>query len=201
LNIEFYILSFQLNTNSEFNIQSSKLVGGRVLVVGVGNVLHGDDGFGVEVAQRLAQRTDLPPGVTVLEVGIGGMAMVQELFTGYSALIVVDAVDRGGAPGTTYLLEAEVPEISELPFEQRQDALSDMHLATPSRAFVLARALGVLPSLVYIFGCQPYSIEEMTIGLSEPVQRAVEPGVERLVGEVYRLTGTDRGATASIGVE
>ena len=160
----------------------------RVLVVGVGNVLHGDDGFGVEVAQRLARRTDLPPGVTVLEVGIGGMTMVQELFNGYSALLVVDAVDRGGAPGTTYLLEAQVPDLGEMPFEQRQDALSDMHLATPSRAFVLAKALGVLPPLVYILGCQPFSIEEMTIGLSEPVERAVEPSVERLVREVYRLS-------------
>lgn len=161
----------------------------KILVVGVGNVLQGDDGFGVEVAQRLARRDDLPPGVTVLEVGIGGMGMVQELFAGYDALVVVDAVDRGGAPGATYLLQAEVPDLTGIPFEQRQDFLADMHLATPSRAFVLAKALGVLPPSVYILGCQPHAIDDLTIGLSEAVEQAVEPSVERLVYEIHRLTG------------
>lgn len=160
-----------------------------MLVVGVGNVLQGDDGFGVEVARRLAQRTDLSPDVTILEVGIGGMGMVQELFNGYSALVVVDAVDRGGAPGTTYLLEVEVPDLTDLPPEQRQDHLSDVHLATPSRAFVLAKALGVLPPSVYMLGCQPGVIDDLVIGLSEPVEQAVGPSVERLVNEVHRLTG------------
>src|SRR5688572_19020846 len=115
----------------------------RVLVVGVGNVLQGDDGFGVEVVKRLAQRKDLSPGAVVLETGIGGMTLVQELFNGYDVLIVVDAVDRGGIPGTTYLLEAEVPNLAELPSGQRADFMADMHLATPARAFVMAKALGV----------------------------------------------------------
>lgn len=158
----------------------------RVLVVGVGNVLQGDDGFGVEVAQRL-MRADVPPSVTVMEVGIGGMSMVQELFAGYNALVVVDAVDRGGEPGTTYLLEAEVPNLIDMPLEHQQELMADIHLATPSRAFVLAKSLGVLPPLVYIFGCQPHHIDEFEIGLSEPVAAAVEPSVERLVREVRLL--------------
>lgn len=161
----------------------------KVLVVGVGNVLQGDDGFGVEVVKRLAGREDLPSGVTVLETGIGGMTLVQELFNGYDTLIVVDAVDRGGAPGTTYLLEAEVPNLAELPYEQREDFLSDMHLATPSRAFVMSKALGVLPPSVYILGCQPQVIEDLILGLSEPVERAIEPAIERLIHELQRLTG------------
>ncbi len=161
----------------------------RVLVVGVGNVLQGDDGFGVEVVQRLARRTDLPSTVTLLETGIGGMGMVQELYNGYDALVVVDAVDRGGEPGTTYLLEAEVPNLANLPLEERQDYLADMHLATPSRAFVLAKAVGVLPPAVYILGCQPAVINDLVLGLSRPVQQAVEPSVERLVREIHRLAG------------
>jgi hydrogenase maturation protease len=160
----------------------------KVLVVGVGNVLQGDDGFGVRVAERLAGRTDLPPGVKVMEVGIGGMTLVQELFDGYDTLIVVDAVDRGGEPGTTYLLEAEVPNLAEMPPEERENFLADMHLATPSRAFVMSRALGVLPSSVYILGCQPAVIDDLVLGLSEPVEQAVEPSVERLVREIRRLT-------------
>lgn len=179
---------------SETSAEDHNLVPRRVLVAGVGNVLQGDDGFGVKVAQQLAERTDLPPGVNVIEVGIGGMSLVQELFAGYSALVVVDAVDRGGTPGTTYLLEAEVPDLADMPAEEREDHLADMHLATPARAFVLAKGLGVLPPLVYILGCQPHTIEDLSIGLSEAVEGAVAPTVERLVREVHRLVGTDIGA-------
>ena len=49
------------------------------MVVGVGNVLHGDDGFGVEVANRLAADESLPPWVHVAETGIGGIHLVHEL--------------------------------------------------------------------------------------------------------------------------
>ncbi len=178
-------------TNIE-SVESQNPIPRRVLVAGVGNVLQGDDGFGVRVVQELAARTDLPPGVDVIEVGIGGMSLVQELFSGYSALVVVDAVDRGGKPGTIYLLEAEVPDLADMSVEEREDHLADMHLATPARAFVLAKGLGVLPPRVYILGCQPTTIEELYIGLSEAVEGAVTPAVERLVSEVYRLTGTDR---------
>lgn len=166
----------------------------RVLVAGVGNVLQGDDGFGVRVVQELARRTGLPPYVSVIEVGIGGMSLVQELFAGYSALVVVDAVDRGGKPGTIYLLESEVPDLDNMSAEEREDHLADMHLATPARAFVLAKGLGVLPPHVYILGCQPHSIEDLSIGLSEEVEGAVAPAVERLLREVKRLSGVDIGA-------
>jgi hydrogenase maturation protease len=160
----------------------------RVLVVGFGNVLNGDDGFGVAVLQRLARHPDLPPGVTLLEVGIGGMSLIHVLQDGYDALLLVDAVDRGGAPGTTYLLEPDVPDLATLPFEQRQDFLADMHLATPARALLLARALDVLPRTVYMLGCQPAVYEDLALGLSAPVAQAVEAGVERLITELRRLT-------------
>jgi hydrogenase maturation protease len=163
--------------------------GPYVLVAGVGNVLRGDDGFGIAVVQRLAKRGDLPPTVTVVELGIGGISLVQDLLDGYDVLLIVDAVDRGGAPGTIYLLEPEVPDLATWPFEQRQDFLADMHMTTPSRALILARALGVLPPTVYMLGCQPTTCDDLVIGLSPPVECAVELGVERLVGELQQLTG------------
>src|SRR5262245_49581995 len=113
-----------------------------VLVAGIGNVLLRDDGFGIAVVQRLAQHPALPPGVIVREIGIGGISLVQELFDGYDVLLIVDAVERGGAPGTIYLLEQEVPNLAEWPYEERQDFLANMHMTTPARALILARALG-----------------------------------------------------------
>ncbi len=169
--------------------------GPYVLVAGVGNVLRGDDGFGIVVVQHLTKRSDLPPTVAVVEVGIGGICLVQELLNGYDVLLIVDAVDRGGAPGTIYLLEPEVPDLATWPFEQRQDFLADMHMTTPARALILARALGVLPPAVYLLGCQPTTCDDLVIGLSEPVEQAVAASVERLVGEIRRLTGIPRVAT------
>ncbi|MFL5699922.1 MAG: hydrogenase maturation protease [Ktedonobacteraceae bacterium] len=161
----------------------------HVLVAGVGNVLRGDDGFGIAVVQQLAQRADLPPTVKVVEVGIGGISLVHELLDGYDVLLIVDAVDRGGTPGTIYLVEPEVPDLAQWPFEQRQDFLADMHMTTPARALILARALGVFPPAVYLLGCQPTTCDDLIIGLSAPVERAVAASVERLVSEIRRLTG------------
>jgi len=170
--------------------QHTELANGRrVLVAGVGNVLHGDDAYGVAVVQRLAQRTDLPPTVKVVEVGIGGISLVQELFDGYDVLMIVDAVERDRAPGTIFLLEPQVPDLAQWPHEQRQDFLANMHMTTPSRALILARALGVLPPSVYMLGCQPTRYDELVIGLSLPVERAVELSLERLVEELRRIVG------------
>jgi len=169
--------------------QHTKAGGGPyVLVAGVGNVLLGDDGFGIAVVQHLTRRGDLPPTVTVVEVGIGGISLVQELLDGYDVLLIVDAVDRGGTPGTIYLLEPEVPDLAKWPFEQRQDFLADMHMTTPARALILARALGVLPPTTYLLGCQPTTCDDLVIGLSEPVERAVAPSAERLMSEIHRLS-------------
>ncbi len=165
----------------------------RVLVVGVGNVLHGDDGFGVEVARRLSERS-LPPGVTVAETGIGGIHLVHELMAGYDALVVVDAVDRGRPPGTVMVIEADVTDVAELPVEERHDLLADMHLATPERALMVARAAGVLPERTIIVGCQPVEVETLGIGLTEQVREAVGSAVDEVevcVRELACIDGAD----------
>ncbi len=161
-----------------------------VLVAGMGNVLAGDDGFGVEVARRLRQRTDLPEGVKVIEVGTGGIHLVQELMDGYDALVVVDAVQRASAPGSMHVLEAEVSDLDTWGEAERRDFLADMHYTTPSKALILAKALGVLPPKTYIFGCQP---EECGLGttLSSGVQRSIETAVERVCSLVAALGGGD----------
>ena len=155
-------------------------------------MLHGDDGFGVEVARRLGERP-LPPGVTVAETGIGGIHLVHELMAGYDALVVVDAVDRGRPPGTVMVIDAEVTDAAALPVDERHDLLADMHLATPERALTVARAAGVLPERTIIVGCQPVETETLGIGLTEPVSQAVEHAVaetERCVRELVSADGS-----------
>ncbi|MDQ3225108.1 MAG: hydrogenase maturation protease, partial [Chloroflexota bacterium] len=74
---------------------------GKVLVAGIGNIFLGDDGFGVEVAQRLLRET-FPDDVRVADFGIRGLHLAYELLDGYDLAILIDAVPRGGSPGTLY---------------------------------------------------------------------------------------------------
>ncbi len=159
----------------------------RVLVAGMGNVLRRDDGFGVEVARRLMDGAALPAGVKVVEVGIGGVHLVQELMDGYDALVVIDAVERGSPPGTVHLLEAEVADVALWSERERGDFLADMHYTTPTKALILAKALGVLPPRVFILGCQPDEAEALGIGLSEPVARAATEALRKIEVLVRRL--------------
>ena len=145
----------------------------KVLVAGVGNVLQGDDGFGVELAWRLARRA-LPAGVKVIETGIGGMSLVQELMQGYDAILVLDAHESGGVPGTLRLLEPLLPDLSGLDAHQTRDYFADTHYATPLRALTLAARLGHLPQRVAIIGCEPAQHEEMQTHLSAAVAAALD---------------------------
>lgn len=152
----------------------------KILIAGMGNILRRDDGFGVEVARRLTGRPTLPPAVKVIEVGIGGIHLVQELLDGYDVLVVVDAVERGSSPGTVHVLEAEVPDLMTWSDDRRGDFLADMHYTTPTKALILAKALGVLPPRVFIVGCQPADVEDLGLGLSETVDRAAGETVREI---------------------
>lgn len=149
----------------------------RTLVAGFGNVLRGDDGFGVEVVRRLLEAGGNPPGVEGMEVGTGGLRMAQELMRGYDRLIIVDAMKRGGAPGSVYVLEVEsVKAATDI----------DMHLAVPSRAMAVAQALGALPRKVFLVGCEPAEVDELTTQLTPPARAAVEAAL----GHIRKLLET-----------
>ena len=140
----------------------------RVIVGCVGNVLRGDDGFGPAVADRL---TGLPEGAEIIETGIGGIALLQELLAGCDGLVLVDAVDRGERPGTLFLIEPEVLD---------GEHVADVHLANPERVLTMAKAMGGLPERVLIVGCQPAEVDELERGLSPAVERAVEGAAARV---------------------
>lgn len=155
-------------------------VPGRVLLAGMGNVLRGDDGFGPAVVRALRLEGWLPEWADVVEVGIGGVGLVHELMSGYRALVLVDAVDRGGAPGSVHLLEPDLSRLQAMPLEERRKLAADHHRLLPAGVLVIAQALGVLPPVVRIVGCQPAETEELSIELSPSVQQAVPAAVEAI---------------------
>ena len=140
----------------------------RLLVAGVGNVLRGDDGFGPAVTQLLGH---LPDAVDVVETGIGGIALLQELMAGCDGLVLIDALDRGAPPGTLFLIAPEVAEAVHVP---------DVHLANPDRVLSMAKTMGVLPERVVIVGCQMAEVDELGEGLSPEVTRALPTAVARI---------------------
>lgn len=153
----------------------------RVLVAGIGNVLRGDDGFGPAVIQALQALPGLFDGVRAVEMGIGGLGLVHELMDGYDLLILIDAVNRGGTPGSLYMLEPEVPDPADLPDLARHELATDMHEAVPERALIVARAAGVLPPVVRIVGCQPGDTDAFSMELSGPVRQAVPKAVAAIL--------------------
>jgi hydrogenase maturation protease len=164
--------------------------GVRVLVAGIGNVFMADDGFGVAVAERLAERK-LPPGVDVVDFGIRGMDLVYALGEGYDVAVFVDAVPRGEEPGTLFVIEPDLRE---------GEVAIDFHGMDPVKVIALARELGEVPERVLVVGCEPKvrmnGDEEEIVGeLSEPVLAAVDGAVELvedLLGELTEANGGRR---------
>lgn len=143
----------------------------HTLVAGFGNVLRGDDGFGVEVIRRLDEM-GMPDGVRLLEVGTGGIAMAQALLTPYDRLVIVDAMRADGEPGTVYVREVQSVETLQS---------IDMHMAVPSRALGLAKALDALPREVFLVGCEPDAVDDLLMELSGPVKMGVDRAVQRVM--------------------
>jgi hydrogenase maturation protease len=143
----------------------------RTLIAGFGNVLRGDDGFGVEVVRRLGERGLASESVELLDVGTGGIRLAQELMSPFDRLIIVDATTRGGVPGSVYTLAVD---------EVRPTREIDMHTTVPSRALEVAQALGPLPPVIYLVGCEPASVDELTTDLSPVVEAAVDRAIQEI---------------------
>lgn len=146
----------------------------RVLVVGVGNLFLGDDGFGVEVARRLLE-APVPDGVKVADFGIRGVHLAFELLDPPQLLIAVDAVSRGGAPGTLYVIDPELEAVPEMQ--------ADAHGMSLVAVFGQVRAMGGRLPPIRIIGCDVEDVSER-MGLSDAVAQAV-PEAMALVRELW----------------
>jgi len=153
----------------------------KILIACVGNIFLGDDGFGVEVARRLASKT-LPPEVSVKDFGIRGLDLAYALMDQHDLTILVDACARGYDPGTVFLLEPD-------PLDESQRGL-DLHGMNPMNVLRMVKSLGGTPGRVLIVGCEPAELgsdNDGQLGLSEPVEAAVDEAInliESLVSKV-----------------
>ena len=141
----------------------------KTLVAGIGNIFFGDDGFGVEVANRLG----------VPDYGIRGVHLAYELLDGYDNLVLIDAMAMGEPPGTVAVFEPDLDSLDAPP-------VVEAHSMSPTVVLGLLRNLGGEMPHTLIVGCEPLTVAE-GIGLSPPVAAAVEPAaaaVRRLLAEL-----------------
>jgi hydrogenase maturation protease len=168
----------------------------RILIACIGNIFFGDDGFGVEVAQRLLSRQERlhAEHVQITDFGIRGLELAYTLLDDdYDTLVLVDAIPHGGSPGTLYLIE---PNLANLGPEQGVEAARvglDSHSMDPLKVLAFARTLGAKPIRTLLVGCEPSNVttgaadEEMQMGLSQPVLAAVDGAVDMVDSLVERL--------------
>jgi hydrogenase maturation protease len=143
----------------------------RVLILGLGNPLLGDERIGVRVVEEL-KGLELPDGVTVAEGGTTGLGLVG-LMEGYQRVIVVDAADMGHPPGRVVRFtpsEAQLKTV-EAPLSPHQIGLGEV--------LALAEALEVAPAELVIIGVQPGRVE-MGAGLSPEMEGAI-PQIIRII--------------------
>ncbi|MGH3099331.1 MAG: hydrogenase maturation protease [Streptosporangiales bacterium] len=141
--------------------------GRRVLVAGIGNVFRGDDGFGSAVARRL-ERESFPDGVEVADYGIRGVHLAYQLLEGYDLLVLIDAVPRGGPPGTVYVIEPD-----QVTDDAAETAPMDSHDMSPELVLGLLPKLGGSIDRVLVVGCEPATVDDGMV-LSAPVEGAIE---------------------------
>ncbi len=153
----------------------------RILILGIGNFLMGDEGIGVHIAQRM-EKMDLPQGVAALDGGTGGFGLMG-VFDAYDHIIIIDATMDGQPAGT---IRVTYPRFaSDFP---RTLSVHDVGLKDMIDALYLTKAADEMPRL-YLITVSIEKIVPMTVDLSPPVAAAIEKGIRtalRLVDSIRR---------------
>ncbi|WP_165078950.1 MULTISPECIES: HyaD/HybD family hydrogenase maturation endopeptidase [unclassified Desulfovibrio] len=148
----------------------------RILALGLGNILCGDDGFGIHAIERLYAEYDFPENVRVMDGGTQGQTLYGPV-TEADCLVVFDAADMGLEPGSLAVREAD-----GVPLWLGARKLSP-HQSGFMEVLALASLRGALPATRVLIGCQPLRVEfgeSLSAGVRDAIPQAVELGVERL---------------------
>ena len=145
----------------------------ETLIVGLGNILLGDEGVGVRLIEELENRFIMPARLSLLDGGTAGYALIDYM-KGYDRLIIIDAVRGGREPGTIYRLSAD-------DIQQRRDLKLSGHQISLPDVLLLAGKLDKLPEILLI-GIEPESMD-YDLELSSPVRDAAGKVIESLVQE------------------
>ena len=147
------------------------------LVLGLGNILLGDEGVGAQVAQRLQALYRFPEGTRVVDGGTLALDLLPDV-EDTDRLVVIDAVDMGGAPGEVVrIVDDEVPAFLSMKVSPHQMGLADILSA--------ARLRGRLPERLVLWGVQP-GVIDTTLELSPPVAGRIDALMDGVLADLSR---------------
>lgn len=153
-------------------------------MAGIGNIFLGDDGFGVEVVKRLSAH-EFGAAVKVMDFSIRGFDLAYALQDGYETTILIDAYPHGQTPGTVSLVEPDLSKLNE-PQTGPQQSVVETHGMNPLNVLRMASAMNGGLKKILLIGCEPadFGGEEGHVGLSAPVEAAVDEAVKMVISIV-----------------
>lgn len=147
----------------------------RILLMGLGNLLLGDEGLGVQALQRLLKRYRLPPEIEAIDGGVMGLELVN-YFEGVDDLLVIDAVRAGKAPGELVRLEGDdIPAMLAVKLSMHQVGLQEV--------LGVAELMGTMPRRLVVWGIEPQLLTP-GVELSPAVEHQLDALVEAVAGEL-----------------
>ena len=153
------------------------------VVLGIGNLLWADEGFGVRCVEALAAGWQFGPGVQLVDGGTQGLYLLQHVQAA-RRLLIFDAIDYGLEPGTLKLVEGD-----EVPQFLGAKKMS-LHQTGFQEVLALARFTGCLPDELLLVGCQPAELEDFGGSLTGPVRAALKPALDLALARL-RAWGAD----------
>ena len=157
-----------------------------IMVIGVGNVLFKDEGFGIHVVKRMEQMFEFPENVELVDGGVMGVHLLG-IISRPDHLIVVDVIRNGGQPGDMYRIEQkDIPE--------RIRAKNSVHQVDFLEALTLCLAMDHQPETV-ILGVEPEDIETLNMELTATTENKVGPIMDLVLAELENLGVTCKKGT------
>ncbi|MBA83743.1 MAG: HyaD/HybD family hydrogenase maturation endopeptidase [Rhodobacteraceae bacterium] len=142
-----------------------------VLILGIGNVLWADEGFGVRCVETLAARHAFDDNVRLLDGGTQGLYLLPFLEEA-DMLVVFDAVDYGLTPGTLKIVENDA-----VPAFMGAKKMS-LHQTGFQDVIATAQLMGYCPETLLLIGCQPEELEDYGGGLRDAVAAQIQPAIQ-----------------------
>ena len=146
----------------------------KILILGLGNILLGDEGVGVRVAEQLLSHP-LPDEIEVIDGGTAGYELIN-FFEGKEKVIIVDAVKTNDTPGSVYKLDLAL-------VQEDETVQLSLHQIGLKNVFKMASLMDLNPEVTLV-GIVPKDYQDYNIGLSEEVEKAIPLAIETVFQEL-----------------
>lgn len=165
-----------------------------IIVLGIGNVLWADEGFGVRCVEALQRRYEFAPHVQLIDGGTQGLYLIQHVQAA-KRLLIFDAIDYGLTPGTLKFIENE-----EVPRFMGAKKMS-LHQTGFQEVLLLAQLTEQYPQDVLLIGCQPEEIDDYGGSLRPLLKAAIEPALDHALSQLMQWGAQPRARNTPLAAD